>query len=737
MKTICRLVILIIFLFVAACSTAAETPVSTPPEAAPEEVIPDAIAGPTDIPESEFPVSDLPGADRPGPELPDADLYPTALTIMATDGVAHFMLDSTPSVTVMHGAVIRVNLYVRIDLADEDGLDVPDRNEVEVKVWGRLLEPPDVVVTHMEDYFEEAIEFNYISMPPVLLMDFNGVDEGLAAAGFLAADKFPIQEEFEADEWPSDFVLAEYVPPELDQVEPDIANSVINEQLPRVRYLNAGGDHGINNHMHPREQYSVDYTTKIGGKPFTFPWLVYTFEFASSDLLNGIWELGATVDHRDKIGERNEGNNTILANFAISPLDPTWQPTYDTWWEEQWEREQRLCDPWGEDPEPTEFKTSLTRVRWWDGGATYVESDGWHFWRDQGMGGVARTELYITEFWGPRGLGQFCEGTCGIPGIHDGVWKRYYDFEGSPPRPLPEEIENVFLFFSGNSGCYSRASVPTGQKDYHCAFLNAHITRKVYEIMDDSWPGQLAIKWPAYEDKFNPYNSVLTMAFQHNGRTHYLSDTQEQNAEGFVDYMVDRTDGFRKVRHVWLGGASRGGAVAIRVAKILKQRIVNGEINPPDDMRVIVTGTDAVGLHVRDDLNFTGHVYLCAGGFCRDANSYNMTRNFPYNTDPALDHTRNLFIRQTVGNSTGFDSLVHRLYPIGGTEDWTMEEELPGNFWSQDLEGLVNGRTHGEMCTQWIQESAISGIQYFFRKALDEHGYPWDPDYAPYPDGCR
>jgi hypothetical protein len=67
---------------------------------------------------------------------------------------------------------------------------------------------------------------------------------------------------------------------------------------------------------------------------------------------------------------------------------------------------------------------------------------------------------------------------------------------------------------------------------------------------------------------------------------------------------------------------------------------------------------------------------------------------------------------------------------------WEITEGLPGEFYTQNMEGFVNVISHKEMCRTWKQINAISNIQFFFRNARDENGNAWDPDFVPYPDGC-
>ena len=204
-----------------------------------------------------------------------------------------------------------------------------------------------------------------------------------------------------------------------------------------------------------------------------------------------------------------------------------------------------------------------------------------------------------------------------------------------------------------------------------------------------------------------------------------------------MDYLAARTDGFTNVTNVWLGGNSRGGAIAMRLAKIIQRRIINGEIDPPDNMQIIVTGADAVSLPGRDDLSYKERVYICdpERWFCSDANGHDLASAFPYNSDPSLDHTRNLHIRQTCGKSTGMDTMVHG-WTRGDWSNFVYTDGLPGGFYTQDMQGFDRFISHLDMCRVWMQVNAISNVQFFFSKALDDYGNPWDTDFVPYPDGC-
>jgi hypothetical protein len=687
----------------------------------------------------ETPVAEAPTVEPTRRALPPlSDLVPTSMTIMEGDGITHTVLDTVPMVLVVQGATMIVSAQVFIDNASTGGEDSFDRDAVEVRFGARLINPGDAVDPNAETSYEEVIEYD--DYQPVLGMDITGVHSGLIETGLLDMDKFVFPDNFDAVESPSDHMLAENEPTALAALmaaSPESVENILLEQQPRIRYFNAGDDQEIiNNHLMPIQQYAINYVAEIGDYERHFPWIVYTFEMGTGALANGDWEISIQVDHHSEIPELDESNNVLKGFFTIHPSSSDWAPTfdYDAWWEER-QVEASICDPWGDEPAPTKFDTEVTRVRHYEFPKGYTESPNFGFWATHGMAAVLRTQMYVTEFWGPHGSGRQ---------YIDGNWVEYYsDMGGDFPRPAPEDVENVFLFLSGNGGCRTgKTTIATGQGNYYCNFTGDR-TSKRHELRIESWPGQLVYKQPQlnYAKVYSPSNSLLAMAFQHVGTAGYSSNVQTQNAGGFFAYLVYRTEGFKNVRNVWLGGNSRGGAVAMRLARMIKRAMVEGApyMQASGDMRIIVTATDAVSLSDRDDLYYHSRRYMCGGtgDICYDAQTHELDRAFPFHEDPAQDYTHNLFIRQAVGSSKGLDSLVQYYHDNRSHWSyWEITEGLPGEFYTQNMQGFAEAISHKEMCRTWKQINAISNIQFFFRNARDENGNAWDPDFVPYPDGC-
>jgi hypothetical protein len=685
----------------------------------------------------ETPVAEAPTVEPTRRAVPPlSDLVPTSMTIMEGDGITDTVLDDVPMILVLQGATMIVSAHVFIDNTATGGEDSFDRDAVEVRFEARLVNAGDAVDPNAETSYEEVIEYD--DYQPVLGMDRTGVHSGLRETALLNADKFVFPDDFDAVESLSDHMLAENEPTALTALmaaSPESVENILLEQQPRIRYFNAGGHQGVNNHLMPIQQYALNYVAEIGDYERHCPWVVYTFEIGTGALANGDWEISVQVDHHNEIPELDESNNVLKGIFTIHPPSTDWAPAFDAWWEEQ-QVEASICDPWGDEPAPTKFDTEVTRVRHYDFG-DYDESANFGFWADQGMARVLRTQMYVTEFWGPHGSGR--------QGV-EGNWVEYYsDMGGDFPRPAPEDVENVFLFLSGNGGCRTgKTTIATGQDNYYCNFTGRGTSRR-YQLRIESWPGQLVYKQPqlTYAKIYSPSNSLLTMAFQHVGTAGYSSRVQRQNAEGFVEYLIDRTEGFKNVRNIWLGGNSRGGAIAIRLARIIKRRIVQGDPSiqaaDPEDIRIIVTAADAVSLSDRDDLYYHSRRYICGGtgDICYDAQTHELDRAFPFHEDPAQDYTHNLFVRQAVGSSKGLDSMVQYYHDNRSHWNyWMISEGLPGEFYTQNMQGFAEAMSHKEMCRTWKQINAISNIQFFFRNALDKNGNVWDPSFVPYPDGC-
>jgi hypothetical protein len=689
---------------------------------------------------SGIPVAETPTVEPTRTGLPPlSDLVATSMTIMEGDGIRHEYLDYTPMILVKQGATMLVTAIVFIDNSLTDGEDSFDRDRVEVRFEANLIQQGDLTDPDAESSYLEVIEYEdvppseaevaYGTLHQPVVMDYFGVKSGLVENGLLNADAYSFPDNFNAAESLTDYVLAENEPTTLKAADPEIVEDIMLEQLPRIRYFTAGGDQGANNHLMPIQQYYVDFTVDEEAYERHFPWIVFTFEMGTAALQNGDWEVTVQVDHNNEITEVDESNNDLIGHFTIHLPETDWAPIHDTWWEEQWATD--YCDPWAGQTAPTKFDSKVIRVRHHIGSHPwYEETQDFGFWAQQGMAKVLRTQMYVTEFWGPHGSGRQ---------YIDGNWVEYYDdMGGDLPRPAPEDVENVFLFLAGNGGCRTAGTtIATGQGNYYCNFTG-NKTWKYHELRIESWPGQLVYKWPNYDMIYTPSNSLLVMAYQHVGTAGYSSRVQRQNAEGFLALLRERTGGFKKVRTVWLGGNSRGGAVAVRLARMLKRKMVEGApFNLyPEDMQIIVTSADGVTLTDRDDLYYHSMKYICRGT-CWDVQTHELDKAFPYHQDPEQSFTNNLFIYQSVGSAAGLDSFVQHYHDnYSNWRNWVITEGLPGNFYTQNMEGFVNAISHKEMCRTWKQITAINHIQFFFSKAIDKWGNPWDLNFIPYPDGC-
>lgn len=355
-------------------------------------------------------------------------------------------------------------------------------------------------------------------------------------------------------------------------------------------------------------------------------------------------------------------------------------------WVSTIEATQNLAEAW-DGHVPTSFRTKLFRVRYNKKGPGWATAPNFGFW-----GAVdyqKRKHMYITEFWGPHGTGQYR--------ADDQDWRSFYR---SDQRPRATTIRNVFLFNSGNSGC-GTPSIATGQDDTG-PFVGRDVSSRMRSVRVDSWPGQLAMQYRLYRTHFNPANTLMAMCFQNQYQAGTSSHELRKIARGFVDYLKSRTDNFRAVRVVWLGGASRGGALSFRLAKFIKQGIIDGSIHGLANMKIIVTTADAVSTR-RDDLCYRSPVYLY--NRASDGNKHDLEALFPHDRDGGR-WTRNLHIKQVVGSARGMDSMVH-----GGYR--TYRDGLAGNFYTQTF----YDRSHKTLCCRWRQQNGIEPIQFVFQKA--------------------
>ncbi len=338
---------------------------------------------------------------------------------------------------------------------------------------------------------------------------------------------------------------------------------------------------------------------------------------------------------------------------------------------------------------PQGFGTTVYRVRWNKKGIGWATADGFGFW-----GSVhyeRRKKMYISEVWGPRGSGMFRNKL-----NHD------QSFYISKPRPQPQDIQNVFLFCCGQAGL-GRPAVTTGQGEAG-PFKGRGRQTRYQGVRIASWAGQLLLHYKRYKELYNPSNTLLATAVQ----TQYdiaTSDKELRNiANGFYNYLASRSNNFRCVKTIWLGGNSRGGALSLRLAKMIKSRIVDRSIRPPSSLKIIVTTSDAVSAR-NDHLADRGHVRIWNGR--SDADKHDFEALFP-----GGEWVKNLHIRLAVGASRGVDSMVHKSH----TE---YNSGLRGNFFSQ----VFDDRSHKHMCKEWHRKNGDEMLAFFFEKAFGAKDY--------------
>ena len=344
---------------------------------------------------------------------------------------------------------------------------------------------------------------------------------------------------------------------------------------------------------------------------------------------------------------------------------------------------------------PGALHTVVYRVRWDKKGLGWATADGFGFWGS--VNNTRQRKMYVSEFWGPRGSGQF-RNKAG----HDQAF-----YMGS--RPKPKDIKNVFLFCAGQAGL-GRPSVTTGQGEAGPFKGRGHQTR-VDPIWRKSWAGQLVLNYKRYENYYNPSDSLLAMAMQHQYDIATSDDELRNIANGYMNYLIERTENFRNVHTVWFGGNSRGGALSIRLAKMLKKRIVNGQSHPPARIKIIVTTSDAVAAR-NDHLEDRGHVMIWNGR--SSADKYDFEALFPYQAGKQAGGpwVSNLHIRLCVGASRGVHSMVHKTHR-------EYSDALKGGFFSQ----VFDDRSHKHMCAQWHLKNGDQVLAYFYSKAFGANDY--------------
>jgi hypothetical protein len=632
-----------------------------------------------------------------------SDLHPTTMALMASSGV-----DAEEKV-VLQGASMRVNVLVWINNTfAPEGRETIEREAVKATLYAEMVEgekSEDLVQS-----VKQSVEFS--ARPDTLVMTENAVESGLLDSGLYLFDSSEIPADFAL----TDGLLFQDALDEMREKDPDLVGSVLKEQIPRLRFLN---NTDLNNYSMPKSRYYVDYVSGESKTPSS--WIVYTFEIDTTSLAPGLWDLHVYIDPDQLIAEHFKDNNVIGGNFQIKA------PDFDhpalaggDFVTPSWEIEP--CNPWEGESPPTEFLTELYRVYWHRSVGNWEDATGWGFWDshvepDSWIERTRRKGMYHTEFWGPVGTGRYNPaGASPVP---------YYDADH--PRPAPSDIRNVFLFFSGQAGVGDK-SIATGQRaDCDDGLFGTYNEHDTQPVAIHSLAGQIAYQQHTYGELYSPSNTLMAMAFDlqdHLGVAHI----HDQITHGWVKYIEASTGMLSNVSVIWMAGISRGGIIAIKIARKLRERINAGLYGNDVDPKIIITALDATS----DTLDDLEYVSLCTlyGDDCTGctANRHDLEKVFPVSADPSQDMTRNLFIRQIVGASREQDSMVHGGYTNYGDDvgGGTGTAYVAGNFYTQRFWKV----RHRRFRRDWREPNAINSLRFFFERA-------WGiTNFQPMPEAC-
>jgi hypothetical protein len=632
-----------------------------------------------------------------------SDLHPTTMALMASPGV------DVEEKVVLQGAPMRVSVLVWINNTyAPDGKETFEREAVQATLYAEMVEGEEN--EKLVQFVKQSLEFS--ARPDTLVMTKNGVEAGLLDSGLYLFDSSEIPSEFEL----SDGLLAQDALDEMKEKDPHLAGSVLEEQIPRLRFLNNAD---LNNHSMPNSRYYVDYESENLKIPSS--WIVYTFEVNTTSFAPGLWNLHVQVDPDGLIEEHLTGNNVIEGNFQVKGPDGD-PPDLEGggFVTPPWEIEP--CNPWEDQSPPYRFLTELYRVRWHESAGNWEDATGWDYWDshvepDSWIERTRRRGMYHTEFWGPVGTGQYhLAGQDPVP---------YYD--ANNPRPAPADIRNVFLFFAGQAGVGDK-SVATGQRaDCNDGLFGTYKEHDTERVEIHSLPGQIAYQQPTYGELYSPSNTLMAMAFDlqdHLG----VAGIHDQITNGWVKYIEASTGMLNNVEIIWIAGNSRGGIIAIKAAKKLRQRLNDGVYGDNVDPKIIITALDATS----DTLDGLAYKSLCNlyGSDCTGctAKRHDLEEVFPVSQEPSRDMTRNLFIRQIVGASRGQDSMVHGGYTNYGDDvgGHTGTAYVAGNFYTQRFWKVKHNRFRRD----WKGPNAINSLRFFFERA-------WGiTQFQPMPEAC-
>jgi hypothetical protein len=193
---------------------------------------------------------------------------------------------------------------------------------------------------------------------------------------------------------------------------------------------------------------------------------------------------------------------------------------------------------------------------------SYQTTPGFGAWKSNGVNDIWRMETYIATVW----------------------------------KPPAANIKNVIVLSAGQQALPTDA-ITTGQTKSWNSFFLPHMASKKVDISPLSMAFNFILMQPVYH--YSKNDTLLVLIFKSGLQYDTSPDQKNRITRSYFDWLKGLTNDFGNVDIVFLSGISRGGILAIRLGKMIRE-----QINQPN-MKVFISSIDSVPNQVQGELDCT------------------------------------------------------------------------------------------------------------------------------------
>jgi hypothetical protein len=215
-------------------------------------------------------------------------------------------------------------------------------------------------------------------------------------------------------------------------------------------------------------------------------------------------------------------------------------------------------------PAFADISTNLDRVRWKSGTFNWKDHESYPQWKNEGIWTEYRKRVYISEYY-------------------------------KPAKSSAKTLVLIMAGQQGSAGLSGSSNCITGQDSNWDNSWGKGDKSKTKYLASGSLAERLI-----NSGRFSSYDTAISVVFDANFNYEYTASAKNKAEEAFTDYLLNK--GYSStVDKIILVGSSRGGALATRMSKNIKQR--SGWSNVP----VYVGLVDAVPNRSQNELETQGN----------------------------------------------------------------------------------------------------------------------------------